>query len=157
MYQSRGLRIDHKRENIRFKAILNCFQQYKNGFFLAVKNNQKEIIGGICIQLQGNTAYYFKGYAHPQHRHLPINHIALFQAIKHAKRLEKSIFDFGGYALNTQNNVQLQAINHFKDGFRGTISLYPLTRYYYSLLFVKFAHKSLGLVYKIRFKCSLWR
>lgn len=157
MYQSRGLKIDYKREIIRFTAILNCFQQYKNGFFLAVKNNEKEIIGGICIRLQGSSAYYFKGYAHPQHRHIPINHIALFQAINHAKRLGKSIFDFGGYALNAKQDVQLQTINHFKDGFRGTVSLYPLTRYYYSIRFVKFTHKGLDSIKKILRKCSIWR
>jgi lipid II:glycine glycyltransferase (peptidoglycan interpeptide bridge formation enzyme) len=144
MYINRGLDVNLEDEKARFLGIFNCFQQYKNGFFLAIKNEQTETIGGVCITLQGKSAHYYKGYSSPNFRYLPIKHIAIYKALEKSKAYGKKVFDFGGYALEVPKGDQLVAINFFKEGFRGQKVIFPKTRIYYLIPFVKIAFKMLN-------------
>ena len=131
MYHFRGLLVDASFEKNRFTHLFNCFQKYKNGMFLGIRNQEKELIGGICVSIQNNTMTYYKGYAHPAFRQLPISHIGIFEAIRQAQQLGKTYFDFGGYAIEPHIDKQLAAINFFKKGFGGYRVDFPKTRIYY--------------------------
>jgi lipid II:glycine glycyltransferase (peptidoglycan interpeptide bridge formation enzyme) len=143
MYQHRGLSVDESFEKKRFTHLFNCFQTYKNGLFLGIYNPHKELIGGICVSIQSNTMTYYKGYAHPKFRQLPISHIGIFEAIRQAQQLGKTCFDFGGYAIEPHIDKQLAAINFFKKGFGGSIVTFPPTRIYYLRAFAQIGFKAL--------------
>ena len=85
------------------------------------------MVGGLCISYEGNTAFYNKGYSHPDHRNLPVNHIGFYEVIRRAKEKGLKYFDLGGYGINLKEDDQVNAINRFKDGFGGTLVYYPQT------------------------------
>ena len=126
MYKSRGLKIDPEKNKVHFKKLFNFFNKNSVGYFLIVKENEN-IIGGVCCVIQGNIARYLEGYSLPSYRKYPINHLALFEAIKIAKDKGLSHFDFGGYANNVTETDQLYTINKFKKDFRGELVNYPKT------------------------------
>lgn len=90
----------------------------------------------MCITCFHDTAFYLAGYAHPNHRKLPINHLAFYNAIEYSQSKQIENFDLGGYALNTINE-QLININKFKNGFNGNIVNNPNTLYFVNSLFLK--------------------
>ena len=127
MYTSRGLDTSLSKATLSFQNLFTFFREHKNGVFLAVRSEAGDIIGGLCISYQGNAAFYFKGYSHPEHRSLPINHLAFYEAIKLAKDKGLDYFDFGGYGTNLKENDSMHAINRFKEGFGGDLNVYTQT------------------------------
>lgn len=106
-----------------FIEINNFIKKNKKGFIIGVFDNKNNLLGGIIIVFQGNTAFYYFGAASPNFKKLPILHIAFFEAIKISKNNRLNIFDFGGYS--KKGEKQMLGINRFKDGFRGTKINYP--------------------------------
>lgn len=137
MYQSRGLPISPTATRQSFQSLSAFFKQHDNGLFLAVQTDQGDIVGGLCICFQGDTAFYYKGYSHPDQRSLPINHLAFYDAMILAKSRGLKYFDFGGYANNVKEGDQLYSINRFKDGFSGELVVYPKTLLIYTIPIVK--------------------
>jgi hypothetical protein len=141
MYQSRGLAVSLDAIRSTFRNLFLLFNRYDNGLFIAVKTDEQAIIGGVCIAYQGNTAFYYKGYSHPDHRNLPVNHLGFYEAMSIAKDRGLKYFDFGGYAIDAKEGDQLYAINRFKDGFGGEIITHPRTMVVFMMPFAKFFYK----------------
>ena len=106
-----------------FVNIFDFLQSNNKGFILGVYNQNDELLGGIIIIYQGNTAFYYFGASSPKFKKLPILHTAFFEAIKISKINGLSIFDFGGYS--KKGEKQMIGINRFKDGFKGDLIEYP--------------------------------
>lgn len=147
MYESRGLPVSAELTRQSFQNICAFYKTHDTGIFLAVRSEADGLIGGLSISYQGNAAFYNKGYSHPDHRSLPINHLAFYEAIKMAKERGLKFFDFGGYGLNLKEDDQVHAINRFKDGFGGTLMVYPQTLTIYTTPLSKLLY---GLYQRIR-------
>ncbi|MCW3127614.1 MAG: Methicillin resistance protein [Bacteroidetes bacterium] len=139
MYQNRGLAVDRNKSKVHFRKLFDFFEKNDLGYFVIVKEGEK-VIGGVCCVIQGNAVRYLEGYSHPDYRKYPISHIALYEAIKIAKRRGISFFDFGGYANNVQEGDQLYAINKFKEAFRGEQVDYPKTMLIFTLPLAKWLY-----------------
>jgi lipid II:glycine glycyltransferase (peptidoglycan interpeptide bridge formation enzyme) len=137
MYESRGLPVSVEQTKQSFQNIFAFHRKHDTGVFLAVRSETEGIVGGLCINYEGNAAFYHKGYSHPDHRSLPVNHIAFYEAIRLAKERGMKYFDFCGYGLNLKEDDQVNAINRFKDGFGGTLVYYPQTLTIYTTPFSK--------------------
>jgi len=68
------------------------------------------------------SASHFRMYSDNKKRALlgRVNRFLHFMDMVYAKDMNMLIYDFGGYALNTEDK-ELQNINKFKDGFRGQL------------------------------------
>lgn len=137
MYQKRGLPIDPDGIRHTFRLLFDFYREHDAGIFLAVRSPADGIIGGVCISYQGDSGFYQKGYSHPDHRRLPINHLAIYEAIKRSKDHGLKVFDFGGYGLNLKEDDQVHAINRFKSWFGGTLVYHPQTFTIYTTPFSK--------------------
>lgn len=129
MYRARGLAIDETSTSKSFQNIWKFFEEQNRGLFLGVLKDD-QIIGGVIIAFQGNTARYYKGYSNPEHRHLPISPLALYEAMKIAKELGLAYFDLGGYNHNVNDNDPVAKINMFKRGFSKNYIYYPRKMYF---------------------------
>lgn len=125
MYKSRGLPVDEASETKTFLNIQNHLFSKGNGHFLGVKKEGGELIGGICVVYQGNSAFYYKGFAKASERKLPILHFAFFEAFLQAKDKGLTSFDLGGFNHLVAEDSQVGRINQFKKGFYGTYIFYP--------------------------------
>jgi hypothetical protein len=141
MYKSRGLPISQGQIRNTLKRLFTFYQEHKSGFFLVVKSPEDGIIGGVCINYQGDSGFYQMGYSHPHHRTLPINHLAIYEAIRISKENGCKVFDFGGYGLNLKEGDQVHAINRFKSWFGGQLVYHPKTLIIYSTKLLKFIYK----------------
>jgi lipid II:glycine glycyltransferase (peptidoglycan interpeptide bridge formation enzyme) len=125
MNKARGLPV-HEQETIaQLKAVFRFLQKNQLGQFFALKDIQGKLIGGLVIIYQGQTVRYYKGAADPDYRHLPILHLGMYEAIKHARELGKASFDFWGYNHLVEPDDQRFNINIFKKGFGGEFIFYP--------------------------------
>ena len=127
MYCVKGIYLPGKIIKRSFQNLFDFFNRNRNGYFLAVRSEDNIIIGGICICYQGDSAFYYKGYSHPTYRHMPIGHLAMYQAIIEAKEKGKQYFDLGGYGINISKNHPVYTINRFKDGYKGEYVVHPKT------------------------------
>ena len=127
MYSGRGIHLPLEATRKSFRNLFDFFKKNDNGYFLKVKSQKDEIIGGLCVCYQGDSGFFNKGYSHPSYRHLPVSHLAMYQAIIFAKEKNKRYFDLGGYALDIAEGHPVYTINRFKDGFRGECVVYPKT------------------------------
>jgi lipid II:glycine glycyltransferase (peptidoglycan interpeptide bridge formation enzyme) len=149
MFQSRGLPVLLNNTRQIFQNLFSFFHKHDNGIFLVVRSDDGGMVGGLSITYQGNTAFYFKGYSHPDHRNLPINHLAFYNAMTIAKERGVEYFDFGGYANNVKEGDQLYAINRFKDGFGGKLITHPRTRLVYIMPGAKTLYKLYRRIRKV--------
>jgi lipid II:glycine glycyltransferase (peptidoglycan interpeptide bridge formation enzyme) len=108
-----------------FMNISKYLKEKEKGFILGVKNSSSEIIGGIIIVFQGNTARYYKGASDPDIRDIPVLHLAIWEAIKISKRMGRTYFDLWGYNHFVTEKDQVFWINRFKKGFGGEFLFYP--------------------------------
>lgn len=148
MYCHRKLHVDAGKTKQSFLRLYQYLKNTKKGFFLGAFKGT-ELLGGVIIIYQGKSAFYYKGYMDHEKRQLPVNHISFYNAILQAQKDKMLWFDFGGYALNT-NEKQVMNINRFKDGFKGELISFPGT----SIIGLR---KFWRAVYHgIRFKRKLW-
>lgn len=142
MYNHRHIRKSFLDTYTVFKNIYEFFEKHNNGFILGVYK-EDELIGGLILPVQGKTLYYQYGVASVNDRHIPILHIAFFEAIKLAKAKELYFFDFGGYIENIKKTDQINNINRFKKGFGGELLIYnenmhfilsPVKHFIYTLI-----------------------
>lgn len=128
MYRHRNLAVDEKRIRSSFSKLHEFLTSSGMGFFIGVFRDDV-LLGGLIIIYQGKTAFYYKGYMDHDHRQMPVNHVAFYQAILQSKQNGMQWFDFGGYAIDTADE-QLININKFKDGFKGELFQFPPSRLY---------------------------
>lgn len=114
--------IDLKKKII---AMNNFLKDKRKGFILGVRDSTNQIIGGVIIVFQGNSARYYKGAADPEIRDLPVLHIAIWNSVKECKKLGYSYFDLWGYNHFVNKEDQIYGINRFKKGFGGEFLFYP--------------------------------
>lgn len=141
MYRDRGLSISETSTQTGFMGLLDFFNRTGMGYFMAVNTVDGHTIGGICVLYQGESAFYYKGYASPDHRQLPVSHLAFEHAILKAKNDGFKYFDFGGYAPGIPTCDQLYSINKFKKGFNGEMISHPRTMICYTRPGVSFLYK----------------
>jgi hypothetical protein len=126
MYQHRKIKIDTAFVFRQFTRLFRFFSATRQGFFLTAKKGER-LLGGVCVIYAGKNAVYYKGYIDHDYKKLPIHHLVFYKAMLKAKSEGKSIFDLGGYALEPIDR-QLRNINRFKDGFKGSLIKFPLTK-----------------------------
>lgn len=145
MASQRGLgHIEEERDF--FISLKHFFDKEQNGKFYLVKDEMNTIIGGIIVVYQGDTVRYYKGAANPKFRHIPILHIALWEAVKDAKLRGFKYFDFWGYNHWVNEDNQIFFINRFKKGFGGEYVFYPKTISFVYHPFMLAFYKSLKTV-----------
>jgi hypothetical protein len=102
-----------------FGSISEYLDTQKRGQIYIAKDNSQKVIGGVIIIKQGNSVRYYKGASDPDRRDLPVNHLALFEALKQAKTEGFNYFDFWGINHFADSDDQVYFINQFKKGFGG--------------------------------------
>ena len=125
MNNDRGIQQQESETRAFLKSAYQFVSDHKRGLFLVVKNQERKNIGGVFVVFQGNTARYFKGASDSSFRHLPVLHLAIWEAIKRSRDLGYKIFDFWGYNHYVDENDQVFFINRFKKGFGGSYLFYP--------------------------------
>lgn len=123
------LGINSRMEN-EIAVCMQCYRYMKKnncGFFLEILDEDGLLVGGNMVAFYGTTAIFLKGFSNPERRRLPINHLGFFEAFKLSKGLSMSSFDFGGYDLLAEKESQRGNVSRFKQGFRGELTLYPMT------------------------------
>ena len=116
----------------------NNLSLVKSKNLTSLKNNlfiSKARYGDNCLVMHANiidpeikrvqmlmSASHFRMYSDNEERAFlgRVNRFLHFMDMMYAKEMNMLVYDFGGYALNTKNEV-LQNINKFKDGFRGRL------------------------------------
>lgn len=101
------------------EQIFNYLTDKKNGKFLAVKDKDGIMVGGIVLIYQGNTVRMYKGASDPDRREIPINHILVHEIIKMAKDAGFKYLDLWGYNHFVSKTDQVYNINRFKSEFGG--------------------------------------
>jgi peptidoglycan pentaglycine glycine transferase (the first glycine) len=129
MYKERGLPIDEVQSHAFFRRIREFLKRTGRGYFLIVKDNSGQLLGGIVLLLQGKQVRYFKGASDPSSRHIPVLHLAIWEGIKKVKALGYHHFDFWGYNHFVTEDDQVFYINRFKKGFGGSYLFYPKKMY----------------------------
>jgi len=124
MYQTRKLAINKDNARESFLNILKFNSDHNAGFYLGVKKDD-QLIGGVLIIHEGNSARYYKGYTDSNFRHLPITVLAIYEAIKIAKNNKHQHFDLGGYNHYVNEKDKVYSINLFKRGFSKNFVDYP--------------------------------
>jgi lipid II:glycine glycyltransferase (peptidoglycan interpeptide bridge formation enzyme) len=107
-----------------FEKIYNSILNYKQGFILLIKEDDK-IVGFIILVYQGNTVRSLKGATDPERRDIPIFPFGLFEAMKECKKNGFRYFDLWGYNHFTTNSNQVSKINDFKMEFGGEFIFFP--------------------------------
>ncbi|HEY1871795.1 MAG TPA: peptidoglycan bridge formation glycyltransferase FemA/FemB family protein [Chitinophagaceae bacterium] len=130
MNRERGLGINEGENNRFLKNIFEYTTDHNKGKVLLVKNESGDILGGIIIVFQGKCSRYFKGASDLAYRHLPILHLAIWEAIRMSKSAGFEQFDLWGYNHFVQESDQVFFINRFKRGFGGEFIFYPKKMYF---------------------------
>ncbi|MFQ5708109.1 MAG: GNAT family N-acetyltransferase [bacterium] len=125
MYKHRKTYLDEARTQTTFARMYDFFQEHKAGLFLGAWDRDEHLVGGLVLLLQGHSFFYSKGVADPDYRHMPVTHLAFFEAMKMAKAAGFRYFDFGGYNHFVDANDQVYEINRFKAGFSRNFVFYP--------------------------------
>ena len=130
MNRERGLGM-HDGDNSRFlKTAYEYLKEENKGKVLLVKDESGNILGGVIIVFQGRSSRYFKGASDLAYRHMPILHLAIWEAIKMSKSAGFEHFDLWGYNHFVKESDQIFFINRFKKGFGGEFIFYPKKMYF---------------------------
>lgn len=140
MYQARKIPFDLNVEKEKVNNLFQFTRIQKNGFILKIKR-EEELLGGIILLKHNKTIFYLIGFADPDYKKIPVNHLLFLRSFEIAKVSGITYFDFGGYGRKENADDQVLNINKFKDGFKGKRIDYPDT-----VLFAK------NTVYKILYK-----
>jgi hypothetical protein len=130
MNRERGLGISEEENNRFLKNVFEYTMDRNKGKVLLVKNEVGNILGGIIIVFQGKSSRYFKGASDMAYRHLPILHLAIWEAIRMSRSAGFEQFDLWGYNHFVQEPDQVFFINKFKKGFGGEFTYYPKKMYF---------------------------
>ena len=142
MNKDRGIQQQETETRAFLKAAYQFISEHKKGLFLVVKNEERKNIGGVFVVFQGNTARYFKGASDASFRHLPVLHLAIWEAIQRSRELGYKVFDLWGYNHYVDENDQVFFINRFKKGFGGSYLFYPKKMFF---IYKPFTHS----IYKL--------
>lgn len=153
---SRGIGKDRNFYVNQFSVFFHLFNAYKLGYFLLVKNENNEIVGGIMIVNHGKGVKYKRGASHPSHRDKPILHLAFAESLNYAIDKKALFFDFGGYNIIINEKHQIYNINRFKKGFGGINHFYAKTMFFnlapisiFSYKIIVIMHQFIASIYKI--------
>ena len=113
---SRKLPYDKKSITNLFNGI-NSFIHENNKGFIEYIFEGENLVGGLIIIYQGNSARYYKGATDPERRDISILHLGLYEAMKYSKANGCTMFDLWGYNHFADENDQVYFINQFKNGF----------------------------------------
>jgi peptidoglycan pentaglycine glycine transferase (the first glycine) len=79
-----------------------------------------EIIAGLILFVFGNCAWYFYGASRAAHRDLMPNHLLQWEAIRWAKAIGCTTYDFWGAPDTIDELEPMYGVYRFKEGFGGT-------------------------------------
>lgn len=131
MHKERGLKESSSGSRTFLTMVNRLLQDNNLGRILLVKDETNKVLGGIVIVFQQKIARYFKGAADPAVRHLPILHLAIWEAIMKCRDEGFESFDLWGYNHFVDENDQVFFINRFKKGFGGAFIFYPKKMYFF--------------------------
>lgn len=92
-------------------------EEHKAVLFLA--QYQGKIIGGALVDFVGPMAIYHHGATDDTYRNLSISYLLQWEAIKEAKKREKTIYNFWGIAPIESKKHPWYGLTLFKTGFGG--------------------------------------
>ena len=122
MYSTRKIHYYKNSLEKELWALFHYIQETGNGIILIAQFNS-QILGGIMITHNWNSAYYYFGASNRTSK-LPIMHLLFLKAFEHLTLKGIVSFDFGGYDALEMDN-QFIALNNFKDGFGVQVHQYP--------------------------------
>jgi hypothetical protein len=121
LYQWREVRSQWNDSPVTFMNWFRSVELHEKIIWFGVFNDKDELLGGIIMVNQGKTLFYQIGASDPEKRNLPVLHLCFHQALLYAKKSNYSIFDFGGYDTDANENDQTYNINLFKKQFGGKL------------------------------------
>lgn len=104
---------------------LNSFIYENNKGFMIYIFQKDDLVGGMMIVYQGNSARVYKGATDPERRDIPISHSGIFEAIKLCKAEGFLSLDLWGYNHFASKNDPVYSINEFKKGFSDSFTFFP--------------------------------
>jgi lipid II:glycine glycyltransferase (peptidoglycan interpeptide bridge formation enzyme) len=81
--------------------------------------HQHQLLASAFIIFYHHQAIYHYGISTPQNHRLPGSHACLWNAIKHAQKLNCRVFNFWGIAPQNQPHHRFAGVSVFKRGFGG--------------------------------------
>jgi len=136
LYKARHILKPFRKTNSVFVNIHSFFKENNLGNFYGTFDNNNQLLSGIIVVYQGDTALCYYGATDYYRKDLPIWHFLYFEIIKIAKEKGFRKFDFGGYNSVVKKSHQVFHINIFKRGFGGNIVYYPQLIHFRLNLFV---------------------
>ncbi len=124
MMAVRKLPFDKEETAHLFNSVSSFINENDKGFIEYIFEGEN-LVGGLIIIYQGNSARYYKGASDPERRDIPILHFGLYEAMKYCKANGYSIFDLWGYNHFVDENDQVYFINKFKKGFSNSFTFFP--------------------------------
>jgi len=107
-----------------FNNINSFIYEKKKGFIVYIFQ-KNELVGGMIIIYQGNSARVYKGATDPERRDIPISHVGIFEAIRICKANGYLALDLWGYNHFAKKNEPVYSINEFKKGFSDNFIFFP--------------------------------
>lgn len=80
---------------------------------------KRRAIAGALVIFYGNQAVYHHGASSDEYKDIPATYLLQWEAIKEAKRLNKSIYNFWGVVPPEKSRHPWQGLTLFKTGFGG--------------------------------------
>lgn len=97
------------------------FEEFKKEelILLLVARYEKKVIAGAMIVLYGNQAVYHHGATSDDYKEIPAAYLLQWEAIKHAKKKGKKVYNFWGVVPENKPNHPWRGLSLFKMGFGG--------------------------------------
>ncbi len=124
MCKLKNLQYNEKDITSSFNGI-NSFIYENNKGFMVYIFQKDDLVGGMVIIYQGNSARVYKGATDPERRDIPISHSGILEAIKLCKAKGFLILDLWGYNHFAKKNDSVYSINEFKKGFSNSFNFFP--------------------------------
>ncbi len=106
---------------VAHKGLLEEFDEFgkDDQEILFLAKYQGKIISGALIAFVGNNAIYRHGASDNEYRDIPASYLLQWEAIKEAKKMGKTLYNFWGIAPPETKNHPWQGLTLFKTGFGG--------------------------------------
>jgi len=111
---------------VAHKGVIEEFETFAkdNEEVLFLAEYDGKIIAGAMIAFVGNTAIYRHSASDEGYKHIPASYVIQWEAIREAKKMGKTLYNFWGVAPENQPRHPWKNITMFKTGFGGQYEYY---------------------------------
>ncbi|MBI2430691.1 MAG: peptidoglycan bridge formation glycyltransferase FemA/FemB family protein [Candidatus Levybacteria bacterium] len=113
--------LSHRKHFVPHRGVKEEFEEFSKDdeelLFLAYYNGK--VISGALIAYVGQMAIYRHGASDARYRDIPASYLLQWEAIREAKKREKTLYNFWGIAPIDNPNHPWQGLTLFKTGFGG--------------------------------------